>query len=337
MSFELSFFLPFAKRWLISMMIHSRLAEGQETAYEAWKIRLAPGCKPASVNIRFCGIHAFEWSHEGPNIVKTTSELYDQSELQKMHTEALRRHQAKQKGGVFLERFLNRGASNYEQDIDFRIRKYPDQVREEINQLLADRENASSNRFHNRAWKVVLAREQPRHRYSSAAVELGKKHRFGFAKKRQFAGGVEYLVVIKGEEGRPVEVKGGATSFKRFSNPWAHADATEEKLMLEKAREGEGNNSLSQEPGPGISQATQQDGHFTQRTDSGGDAVGLTESSQRFGVDTERELNSCSRVGMGMVPPPGDNIYSSSGKQASVRYSTASRLDLGYQPKEPSQ
>lgn len=150
-----------------------------------------------------------------------------------MHLDTLSEYHAKNER-TWASRLIRGPARSYKDDIDRRIRKLPGPVQSEINQLLADRENASSNRYHNRAWTVVLMQEQLPYRFADANPTAVKKHKVRLWKNPGKSTCREYFIIIRGTEGRPVNDKKGVRAFKRFGNPWKDADKAE---CREKARQ----------------------------------------------------------------------------------------------------
>lgn len=189
----------------------------------------------AAVSARkVCGITVMEDLDSYQGMISTISELYEQKDLREMHFKALDKYQSKHKRNWPSRVVRGRGPS-YEEDIDGRMRKLPDAVQSEISNLLADREDSSSNRFHNRAWTVVMMQEQLHRRFANVdPTVVPKRHKVRFWKNPGKNERSEYLIIIRGGERRRFTEEKGQSEFKRFENPWRKADEAE---MWKKASE----------------------------------------------------------------------------------------------------
>lgn len=195
--------------------------------YEAWTVYLSSDYdEPVSAS-KFCGITTVKEYDSFRGAVSSISELYDQKDLMDMYLKSLDKYKSKHKR-AWPSRIIRGTPRSYENDIDSRIRKLPGAVQSEICHLLGDREDASSNRFHNRAWTVVLMQEQLHRRFADASPKvIDKRHKVRFWKNPGKNEPTEYFVIIRGREGRRVTDPRGQTEFKRFENPWQDADAAE--------------------------------------------------------------------------------------------------------------
>ncbi|OIW30202.1 hypothetical protein CONLIGDRAFT_359284 [Coniochaeta ligniaria NRRL 30616] len=216
-------------------------ADGNKDVYEAWTVYLSSDYNEPISASRFCGIPTVKEYDSFQGSVSSISELYDQKDLMDMYLKSLDKYKSKHKRS-WPSRLVRGTARSYEDDIDSRIRKLPNAVQSEICHLLGDREDASSNRFHNRAWTVVMMQEQLHRRFADANPKaIDKRHRVRFWKNPGKNEPTEYFVVIRGREGRRVTDQKGQTEFKRFENPWHLADAAEARRKtrehLDKLRE----------------------------------------------------------------------------------------------------
>ncbi|KAH8908502.1 hypothetical protein BR93DRAFT_925618 [Coniochaeta sp. PMI_546] len=216
-------------------------ADGNKDVYEAWTIYLSSDYQePVSVR-KFCGITTVKDYDSFKGSVSSISELYDQNDLVDMYLKSLDKYKSKHKR-AWPSRLVRGTARTYEDDIDSRIRKLPQAVQSEICRLLGDREDASSNRYHNRPWTVVMMQEQLHRRFADANPKvIDKRHNVRFWKNPGKNEPTEYFVIIRGREGRRVPEPMGQTEFKRFENPWHLADAAEARHRtrehLDKLRE----------------------------------------------------------------------------------------------------
>lgn len=122
-------------------------------------------------------------------------------------------------------RLIRGRAKSYERDLDDRILKLPRPVQSELDYLLADRESASSNRFHRRDWTVTMMREQCRFRFASSEFEEVKKSKRFWNKdnKRSTA----YFFILCGREGKIATDDKGLYRARRQGNPWKRVDEIE--------------------------------------------------------------------------------------------------------------
>lgn len=158
-----------------------------------------------------------------------------------MHFKALDKYKDKHNRD-WPSRIVRGKSPTYEEDIDSRMRKLPDAVQSEISNLLADREESSSNRFHNRVWTVVMMQEQLHRRFANAdPTVVPKRHKVRFWKNPGKNQRSEYLLIIRGGEGRRVTGEKGQSEFRRFDNPWRKADDAEmyKKALQQRTRRRE--------------------------------------------------------------------------------------------------
>lgn len=195
--------------------------------YEAWTVYLAGDYDEPRFTKKFCGMTTIRGYDSYPGVVSSISELYDQKELMDMHIKSLETYKSKHKRS-WTSRLVRSGTPSYEDDIDGRIRKLPNHVQSEICRLLSDREEASSNRYHNRPWTVVMMQEQLHRRFADANPKvIDKRHKVRFWKNPGKHDRSEYFVIIRGREGERIADPKGQCEFKRFENPWQHVDDAE--------------------------------------------------------------------------------------------------------------
>ncbi|KAL1846841.1 hypothetical protein VTK73DRAFT_208 [Phialemonium thermophilum] len=191
-------------------------------AYEAWSILHIPTSRSASRRVTFCGLPIVQ-EHSLDPVISVTSEVYDQEDLRAMHFQSLQEHAGKK-----WHLRIGKSSSSYEDYIERCVRRYPDPVQDEINDLLADRERASSNNRHNRAWSVVMTRRQLHRRFGHYNPAPAPMHRIRFWMNPKKSEPLEYFVVIRGMEDRPVREGQMLMTYKRHNNPWRKLDAIEE-------------------------------------------------------------------------------------------------------------
>lgn len=195
--------------------------------YEAWTIYLSSDCDDPIFARKFCGMTTVRDYDSYPGTVSSISELYEQKDLMDMYIQSLEKYKSRHKR-AWPTRLVRGTAGSYEDDIDARVRKLPSLVQSEICRLLADREDATSSRFHNRAWSVVMMQEQLHRRFADASPKvIDKRHRLRFWKNSGKNDRSEYFFIIRGREGRLISDPKGQSEFKRFENPWHYADAAE--------------------------------------------------------------------------------------------------------------
>jgi hypothetical protein len=158
--------------------------------------------------------------------VEVSPQVYEQPELLGFHLDALDRYHAKHKRSL-PARLLRGKPKTYEQALDEEIVKLPDPIQAELNKLLADRESATSSRFHYRAWEVVTVREQLKRRFANADPQEVKKHKLRFWKNKDpKTHPTEFFFVIRGKETKtPIDPLKGFSAFRRGGNPWSRADS----------------------------------------------------------------------------------------------------------------
>ncbi|KAB5547417.1 hypothetical protein GE09DRAFT_210245 [Coniochaeta sp. 2T2.1] len=209
-------------------------ADSNKEVYEAWTIYLSRDYDEPISSSKFCGITSVKRFDNFMGSVSSISELYDQKELTEMYLKSLDKYKSTHKRS-WPSRLVRGTATSYEDDIDARTRKLPNAVQSEIAHILGDREDASSNRFHNRAWTVVMMQEQLHRRFADAKPKVvDKRHKVRFWKNPGKNDPVEYFIIIRGREGRQIRDRQGQAEFKRFENPWHHADEAE---MRKRTRE----------------------------------------------------------------------------------------------------
>ncbi|KAB5575407.1 hypothetical protein GE09DRAFT_592460 [Coniochaeta sp. 2T2.1] len=209
-------------------------ADSGKEVYEAWTIYLSRDYNEPISSSKFCGITTVKRYDNFMGRVSSISELYDQKDLMEMYLKSLDKYKSTHKPS-WPTRLVRGTATSYEDDIDARIRKLPNAVQSEISHILGDREDASSNRFHNRAWTVVMMQEQLHRRFADAKPKVvDKRHKVRFWKNPGKNDPVEYFVIIRGREGRQIRDRQGQAEFKRFENPWHYADEAE---MRKRTRE----------------------------------------------------------------------------------------------------
>lgn len=212
-----------------------RVPRGQGTSqpvYEAWVLCMSHETDHDITKITSCGFDLVSAHDEEKPFVVSRTEPYEQQELSDMTLASVNSYNAANKRG-FTARLLCGKPKTYEQALDGRIRKLPVSLQSNLNGLLRNREEASSNRFHRREWTVVMMREQYRYRFASAAPEPVKKKGFWRGKDSRR---VEYLFVIRGAEGRVATDDKGMYQPREFGNPWKRVDE-EEFYLRERSKD----------------------------------------------------------------------------------------------------
>ncbi|KAL1852423.1 hypothetical protein Daus18300_012182 [Diaporthe australafricana] len=212
-----------------------RVPAGQGTSqpvYEAWVLCLSHETDHEVTKITSCGLDILSARDEEKPFVVSRTEPYEQDELAGMALASVDGYRAASRRG-FAARLLRGRPKTYEQELDERLRRLPMSLQSNLNGLLRNREEASSNRFHRREWTVVMMREQYRYRFANAAPEPVKKKGLWKGKDSKRT---EYLFVIRGAEGRVATDDKGMYQPHEFGNPWKRVDM-EERLMRERSRD----------------------------------------------------------------------------------------------------
>lgn len=197
-----------------------------QPVYEAWVLCMSHETDNEVTKLRSCGFDILSAHDEERPFVVSRTETYEQQELSDMTLASVNSYQAANKRG-FAARLFRGKPKTYEQDMDERLRKLPVSLQSNLNGLLRNREEATSNRFRRRDWTVVMMREQYRYRFANAAPEPVKKKGMWKAKDPRR---VEYLFVIRGAEGRVAADDKGMYQPREFGNPWKRVDEEERQL-----------------------------------------------------------------------------------------------------------
>lgn len=203
-----------------------------QPVYEAWVLSMAHETDHDVTKLTSCGINILSSHDEERPFVVTRAETHDQQELVDVTLAAVNAYRAATKRG-FAARLLRRKPKTYEQDLDERLCKVPMALQSNLNDLLRNREEATSSRFRRRDWTVVMMREQYRYRFANAAPEQVRKK--GLLKRKD-SRRVEYFFIVKGAEGKVAADDKAMHQPREFSNPWKRVDE-EERILREHARE----------------------------------------------------------------------------------------------------
>ncbi|KAG6356425.1 hypothetical protein INS49_015813 [Diaporthe citri] len=197
-----------------------------QPVYEAWVLCMSHENDHEVTKLTSCGFDILSAHDEERPFVVSRTEAYEQQELSGMTLASVNSYHAANKRG-FAARLLRGRPKTYEQDLDERLRKLPVSLQSNLNGLLRNREEATSNRFRRRDWTVAMMREQYRYRFASAAPEPVKKKGLWKGKDSRR---VEYLFVIRGAEGRVAADDKGMYQPREFGNPWKRVDEEERQL-----------------------------------------------------------------------------------------------------------
>lgn len=197
-----------------------------QPVYEAWVLCMSHENDHEVTKLTTCGLDILSAHDEERPFVVSRTENYEQQELSDMTLASVNSYHAANKRG-FAARLFRGKPRTYEQALDERLRKLPVSLQSNLNGLLRNREEATSNRFRRRDWTVVMMREQYRYRFSNAAPEPVKKKGFWKGKDSRR---VEYLFVIRGAEGRVAADDKGLYQPREFGNPWKRVDEDERQL-----------------------------------------------------------------------------------------------------------
>lgn len=199
-----------------------------QPVYEAWILCMSHETGHEVTKVRSCGIDIMSSHDEERPFVVSRTETYEQQELSDMALASVSSYHAANKRG-FAARLFRGKPKTYEQDLDERLRRLPLSLQSNLNGLLRNREEATSNRFRRRDWTVVMMREQYRYRFATAAPEPVKKK--GKDPRR-----TEFLFVIRGSEGKVAADDRGMYRPREFGNPWKRVDEAE-RQMRERSRD----------------------------------------------------------------------------------------------------
>ncbi|KAH8755713.1 hypothetical protein F5883DRAFT_570603 [Diaporthe sp. PMI_573] len=206
-----------------------RVPKAQGTSqpvYEAWVLCMSHDTDHEVTRLTSCGVDILSSYDEERPFVVTRTETYGQQQLSDMTLASVNSYHAANKRG-FAARLFRGKPKTYEQNLDERLGKLSMSLQSELNGLLRNREEATSNRFRRRDWTVVMMREQYRYRFANATPEQVKKK--GLFKGKD-SRRVEYLFVIKGAEGRVAADDKGMHQPREFGNPWKVVDEEEKRL-----------------------------------------------------------------------------------------------------------
>lgn len=203
-----------------------------QPVYEAWVLCMSHENDHEVTKLTSCGFDILSAHDEERPFVVSRTEAYEQQELGDMTLASVNSYHAANKRG-FAARLFRGKPKTYEQDLDERLRKLPVSLQSNLNGLLRNREEATSNRFRRRDWTVAMMREQYRYRFASAAPEPVKKKGLWKGKDSRR---VEYLFVIRGAEGRVAADDKGMYQPREFGNPWKRVDE-DERQMRERSKD----------------------------------------------------------------------------------------------------
>lgn len=209
-----------------------RTQGASQPVYEAWILYLSHETDHEVTKLTSCGIDILSTHDEERPFVDNRTETYDQQELNEMTLAVVNNYGAANKRG-FAGRLLRGKLKTYEQDLDERLRKLPMTLQSNLNGLLRNREEATSNRFRRRDWTVAMMREQYRYRFANATPEQVKKK--GLFKGKD-SRRVEYFFVLKGVDGKVAADDKVLHQPREFDNPWKRVDE-EERISRERAKE----------------------------------------------------------------------------------------------------
>jgi len=203
----------------------------------------SPETKWRSSSSRCLGVSVGQYYHEREKTESRTAD-YTQAELAEMYREAQEEHRMRKASPFAL---LGRGRRSYEEDLDARVRATPDEVQDELDFLLADRENATYTPWRSRDWTVAVFREQLCRSFAHVRPEPARRHRWRRWRDNTHGGAqpTEFLCVLRGFETRVTADPAGFRDYYRGSNPWKHQDAEEARTRTgspppRRARPGRG-------------------------------------------------------------------------------------------------
>lgn len=197
-----------------------------QPVYEAWVLCMSHENDHEVTKLTTCGVDILSAHDEERPFVVSRTETYEQQELSDMTLASVNSYHAANKRG-FAARLFRGKPKSYEQDLDERLRKLPVSLQSNLNGLLRNREEATSNRYRRRDWTVAMMREQYRYRFSNATPEPVKKKGLWKGKDSRR---VEYLFIIRGAEGRVAADDKGMYQPREFGNPWKRVDEEERQL-----------------------------------------------------------------------------------------------------------
>lgn len=202
--------------------------------YEAWTLYMSE-THEAVEKTSFCGLHVTKRFPESQPSVSCTNQPYDQHQLSSMTVDAVQCHLAASKRSL-PSRLVRGRSKSYEHLLDERIQKLPRAIQSELNALLGDREDASSNRFHRRDWTVVVMQEEYHFRFAKAESEQVTKTPHFWNKKKEAKRPKQYFFIIRGSEGRVAADDTGIHRARRNGNPWKRVDEME-RIQKQQARD----------------------------------------------------------------------------------------------------
>lgn len=198
-----------------------------QPVYEAWTLYLSDTHDRVK-KTSFCGLRVTTRLSEDEPFVSCTNNSYGQEDLFTMHVDAIKRYQTTTKRSL-PARLVRGRPKSYEAHVDERCQGLPRAVQAELDFLLADREAASSNRFHRRDWTVAVVQEEYHFKFASPRYEEVKKKPGRFWKKNADKGPRQYFFVVCGREGRVATDDKGICRARRNGNPWKHVDEVERR------------------------------------------------------------------------------------------------------------
>lgn len=154
----------------------------------------------------------------------------EQGELSTMHVDAVQRYYAAVKRSL-PSRLVRGRPKSYEAHVDECCQKLPRAVQSQLDDLLSDREVASSSRFRRRDWTVAVVQERCYFKFATPRYEEVKKTKSfkRFWKKDTDQGPKRYVFVIRGDEGKVATDDRGLCQSFRNGNPWKHVDEAERR------------------------------------------------------------------------------------------------------------
>lgn len=206
-----------------------------QPVYEAWVLCMSHENDYEVTKLTSCGFDILSTHDEERPFVVSRTEAYEQQEMGDMTLASVNSYHAANKRG-FAARLFRGKPKTYEQDLDERLRRLPVSLQSNLNGLLRNREEATSNRFRRRDWTVAMMREQYRYRFANAAPEPVRKKGGLWKKGKDSSRRVEYLFVIRGAEGRVAADDRGMYQPREFGNPWKRVDE-EERQLRERSRD----------------------------------------------------------------------------------------------------
>lgn len=215
----------------------SRVPESQgvsEPVYEAWTLYMSD-TQDSVEKTSICGLNITRRFPQNQPFVSCTNQPFDQDQLVSMTMGAVQRHVVANKRSL-PSRLIRARPKTYEQRLDERIQKLPRAVQSELNALLGDREDASSNRWHRRDWTVVVMQEEYHFRFAKAECEQVTKSGRFWNKKKEAKRPKQYFVIIRGGEGKVATDDKGIHRARRNGNPWKRVDEIE-RIQKQRARD----------------------------------------------------------------------------------------------------